>query len=49
MYPVSLERSKLPPAFNQLIDPAPVLLFSDTEIAENRRRWIDEWLEVMAH
>ena len=49
MYPVSLERSKLPPAFNQLIDPTPVLLFRDTEIAENRRRWVDEWLEVMAH
>ena len=49
MYPVSLERSKLPPAFNQLIDPSPVLLFSDTEIAENRKRWVDEWLEVMAN
>ena len=49
MYPVSLEPSKLPPAFNQLIDPAPALLFSDTEIAENRKRWITEWLEVMAN
>jgi len=49
MYPASLERSKLPPAFKQLIDPTPALLFSDTEIADKRRQWVDEWLEVMAN
>jgi thiamine transport system substrate-binding protein len=49
MYPASLERSKLPPAFGQLIDPAPALLFSDTEIADKRRQWVNEWLEVMAN
>ncbi|RLA11306.1 MAG: thiamine ABC transporter substrate-binding protein, partial [Gammaproteobacteria bacterium] len=49
MYPASLERSKLPPAFRQLIDPAPALLFSDIEIADKRRQWVYEWLEVMAN
>jgi thiamine transport system substrate-binding protein len=49
MYPASLERSKLPPAFRQLIDPSPALLFSDTEIADKRRQWVNEWLEVMAN
>ncbi len=48
MYPAGLDSSRLPPAFNQLIDPAPALLFDDNLIADNRRLWINEWLEAMA-
>lgn len=48
MYPAALDRAELPEAFNGLIDPSPALLFSDTEIAENRKRWVNEWLEVMS-
>jgi thiamine transport system substrate-binding protein len=49
MYPASLDRSKLPAVFEQLVDPTPVLLFSDTEVADKRRQWVNEWLEVMSN
>ena len=49
MYPASLDRSKLPTVFEQLVDPTPVLLFSDTEVADKRRQWVNEWLEVMSN
>ena len=49
MYPASLNQSKLPAAFGQLIDPMPALMFSDTEIADNRRQWVNEWLEALSH
>lgn len=48
MYPASLEKTSLPDAFNNLIDPSPALLFSDTEVADHRRQWVHEWLEVLA-
>ena len=48
MYPAALDRSKLPEAFNRLIDPSPALLFSDDAIAKNRKRWVNEWLEAMS-
>ncbi len=48
MYPTGLDSSQLPAAFNQLIDPAPALLFDDSLIAANRKRWINEWLEAMS-
>lgn len=48
MYPAALERSALPEAFNHLIDPSPALLFSDDAIRTNRKRWVNEWLEVMS-
>jgi thiamine transport system substrate-binding protein len=49
MYPASLPRSELPAVFGELVDPAPALLFSDTEVAEKRRQWVNEWLEVMSN
>ena len=48
MYPAALETGKLPPAFQQLIDPAPVLIFDDGLIASKRKQWVNEWLEAMA-
>ena len=48
MYPAALDRSKLPEAFSSLIDPSPALLFGDEQIANNRKRWVDEWLEGMS-
>jgi len=48
MYPAALETGKLPPAFQQLIDPSPALIFDDGLIANKRKQWVNEWLEAMA-
>ena len=48
MYPAALDASKLPAGFNGLIKPSPALLFSDEDIAKNRKRWVDEWLEALS-
>jgi len=48
MYPVALADSKLPEGFGELVKPSTTLLFSDEEIAANRKRWVSEWLEAMA-
>ena len=48
MYPAVLAPSELPEGFSGLIDPSPALLFEDELIRQNRRAWIDDWLEVMS-
>jgi thiamine transport system substrate-binding protein len=48
MYPAVLAKDDLPPEFGQLIDPSPALLFDDSLIADNQKKWVDEWLEVMS-
>jgi len=48
MYPAALASSELPPEFSELIDPSPALMFDDETVAEERKQWIDEWLEVMS-
>ncbi|MCP4815629.1 MAG: hypothetical protein GY888_24215 [Planctomycetaceae bacterium] len=48
MYPAALAPDKLPSEFGQLIDPSPALLFDDKLIATERKKWVDEWLEVMS-
>jgi thiamine transport system substrate-binding protein len=48
MYPAALPASELPAGFADLVDPSPALLFGDERIRQNRRAWIDEWLEVMS-
>ena len=48
MYPAALAPDKLPPAFKRLIKPPHALLFDDSEIAANRKLWVNEWLEAMA-
>lgn len=48
MFPAALPAADLPDGFRQLIDPSPVLIFDDDEIAASRRAWIDEWLEALS-
>ena len=48
MYPVAADASLLPAGFEQLIDPSPALLLDETRVANERKAWVDEWLEVMS-
>ncbi|MGH6853819.1 MAG: thiamine ABC transporter substrate binding subunit [Aestuariivirga sp.] len=48
MFPAGTTSAPLPAAFDALVKPAKTLLFTPDEVAENRRAWIDEWLNVMA-
>ena len=48
MYPVIELGEGLPPAFAALPRPARALSFTPDEVAANRKRWIDEWLEAMS-
>ena len=48
MYPVIELGAGLPPAFAALPRPARALSFTPDEVAANRKRWIDEWLEAMS-
>ena len=49
MYPAALPKSSLPAGFNDLVQPSQALLFDDTEVAAQRRNWVNEWLEAMAN
>ncbi len=46
MYPVADIGDKLPPEFDRLLVPASTLQFSPEEVRDNRKGWIDEWLEA---
>jgi len=46
MYPVAELGDALPPAFDKLIEPAETLLFDPETVRDQRRAWIDEWLEA---
>jgi len=48
MFPASLPPEKLPEAFQSLVDPSPVLLFDEAEVAKNRRVWVKEWLNALS-
>jgi thiamine transport system substrate-binding protein len=48
MYPVAPMSKPLPPAFDSLVKPTQVLLFSPEEVQANRKAWTDEWLAVMS-
>lgn len=48
MYPVVDLPDGLPPAFDRLITPAESLLFEPETVAENRRAWIDDWLQALS-
>ncbi len=48
MYPAAMQRDALPDAFDDLVDPSPVLLFDDEIVAASRRAWIDEWLGALS-
>lgn len=48
MMPAGATSSELPPAFGQLVKPEKTLIYSPLEVKENRRAWIDEWLNALA-
>jgi thiamine transport system substrate-binding protein len=48
MFPAGETSAPLPPAFDALVKPEKTLLFSPEEVDQNRRAWIDEWLNATA-
>jgi thiamine transport system substrate-binding protein len=48
MFPAGETSGPLPPAFDALVKPEKTLLFSPQEVEQNRRAWIDEWLNATA-
>ena len=48
MYPAVAGEAVLPAEFGQLIDPSPALLLDETSVTNERKGWVDEWLEVMS-
>lgn len=48
MYPAMAGESLLPAEFGELIDPEPALLLDEQLVANQRKAWVDEWLEVMS-
>lgn len=48
MYPAGETNEPLDPAFDALVEPAQTLSFTPQEVAENRKRWVEEWLSVMS-
>ena len=48
MYPATLAREALPAEFDTLIDPSPALLLNEKLVAEKRKSWVNDWLDVMS-
>ncbi len=48
MYPAALAKTSLPEGFNELVQPATTLIFTEDSIAKNRKKWVNDWLEVMS-
>jgi thiamine transport system substrate-binding protein len=48
MFPAGPTSQPLPDAFNHLVKPGKTLLYTPKEVADNRRQWIDEWLNAMS-
>ena len=48
MFPAGATSEALPAAFGELVKPAKTLIYSPLEVDQNRRAWIDEWLNAMA-
>lgn len=46
MYPVIDLGDALPPSFEKLITPASIHLMSPETVRDNRKQWVNEWLEV---
>lgn len=47
MYPAIDLGEELPPVFNRLIQPANTLFFDPATVAQNRKDWLNEWLNAM--
>ena len=48
MYPVIELEGGLPVGFDPPVSPGKTLIVSSDEVFENRRQWIDDWLEAMS-
>ena len=48
MFPAGKITSALPEQFSTLVKPGKTFLYTPDEVHENRREWIDEWLNVMS-
>ena len=48
MYPAALAENKLPEGFASLHQPANVLLFDDQTVYENRKVWVNDWLDALS-
>lgn len=48
MMPAFATSAPLDPAFGTLVTPANALLLDPETVAENRKAWVNEWLEVMS-
>ena len=48
MMPAFATSAPLDPVFGKLVQPADALLLDPETVAENRKAWVDEWLEVMS-
>ena len=48
MFPAGMTTEVLPPAFGDLVKPEKTLIYSPLEVEQNRRAWIDEWLNAMS-
>lgn len=46
MYPAINLGDELPASFKKLIEPVKTLQFSPIEVRDNRKQWINEWLEA---
>ena len=48
MYPTALNRSELPQAFKQLINPETTLFIDPDEIAKNKSKWTQEFINAVS-
>lgn len=48
MFPTGKTTNPLPATFDNLVKPDKTFLYTPEEVAENRRAWIDEWLNAMS-
>ncbi len=48
MFPAGKTSAPLAATFDQMVKPDKTFLFTPEEVADNRRTWIDEWLNAMS-
>jgi thiamine transport system substrate-binding protein len=48
MYPAGRTDKPLAPAFAKLVKPVKSLIYTSDEVAQNRKAWVDEWLQAMS-
>jgi len=48
MFPAGPTSTPIPDVFSKLVKPAKTFLYTPEEVADNRRAWVNEWLNVMS-